>query len=304
MKGKSLIILGVIVLLVFVSYFVGRLSVGLLQTVKYPGTSIVSNTSNKYSLAPGGPKDQSTSTEERQTYTGGGSISTTGYSQTASFGLKIIKNASLNMFVSKGKFIETYNLISSMIAPYGGNVTNSYYSKEEDEYSGYIQVIVPKDKFDTVINKLGELGTITDLKISSTDITQEYVDLNSRLKVLEAQKELLTSWLKQAKTIDELLKIRSEIENVESQIEQIKGRLNYIALNTDFSTVDIYLKEGIPPKTTTPSIFDKLKDYIKIPLNAFIYSLIGLLIIIAFLIPWGLIGYGVYYTLKKLRLKG
>ncbi|MEM3872025.1 MAG: DUF4349 domain-containing protein, partial [Nitrososphaeria archaeon] len=96
----------------------------------------------------------------------------------------------------------------------------------------------------------------------------------------------------------------SEIENVESQIEQIKGRLNYIALNTDFSTVDIYLKEGIPPKTTAPSIFDKLKEYLKIPLNAFIYSLIGLLIIIAFLIPWGLIGYGVYYTLKKLRLKG
>lgn len=300
MKVKVLIILGIIIVLVFVSYFVGRFSIGLLQTAKYSGASIVSNTSSKYSPSLEATKDQTISTEQRQSYAGS-ATTTTSYSQTVSFGLKIIKNASLNMFVPKGKFIETYNLISSMIAPYGGSVISSSYSKEEDEYSGFIQIIVPKDKFDTIINKLGELGTITNLKISSTDITQEYVDLNSRLKVLEAQKELLTSWLKQAKTIDDLLRIRSEIENVESQIEQIKGRLNYIALNTDFSTIDIYIKEGNPPKTKIPSIFDKLKDYLKIPLNAFMYSFLGLLVIVAFFIPWGLIGYGVYYVAKKVR---
>jgi hypothetical protein len=106
----------------------------------------------------------------------------------SSFGLKIIKNANLNMYVNKGKFLETYNRISSMVETYGGSVINSNYSKENDTFSGFIEVIVPKEKFDSVINKLGELGSVTNLEISSSDVTQEYVDLIQDSKSLKHKK--------------------------------------------------------------------------------------------------------------------
>jgi len=300
MRLKTLIAVVVVVLIVFASYFVGKFSLELIGGSKYKAPSTLSESNRESSLNTKEKGSEPTFTVVGQAPYGS-VVSTT--APGTSFGLKIIKNANLNMYVDKGKFLETYNRISSMIETYGGSVINSNYSKENDIFSGFIEVIVPKEKFDSVINKLGELGNVTNLEISSSDVTQEYVDLNSRLKVLEAQKELLTSWLKQAKTIDELLKIRSEIEQVESEIEQIKGRLNYIALNTDFSKVDIYLKEGVPEKTSHGTIFDKIKDYLMVPVNAFIYSIVGLLVIVAFLIPWALLGFGIYSVVRKIKAK-
>ncbi|BAL80593.1 DUF4349 domain-containing protein [Caldisericum exile] len=298
MKRNIIIIAIIVIITILVSYVVGKFAFGLIDVQKY---SLIPPSSKKFEVETN-VKDESLLERKGQAFTIMTGTVQSGYSETASFGLKIIKNATIDIYVDKGKFLETYNTIASLVSPIGGSVINSYYSKDNDIYSGFIEILIPKDKFDFTINKLGELGNILNLKISSTDVTQEYVDLNSRLKVLDAQKELLTSWLKQAKTIDDLLRIRSEIENVESEIEQIKGRLNYIALNTDFSKIDIYLKEGTAPKTITTSIFDKIKDYLKVPLNAFLYSVIGLLVIIAFLIPWVLLGFGIYYLFKKIKI--
>jgi hypothetical protein len=84
---------------------------------------------------------------------------------------------------------------------------------------------------------------------------------------------------------------------------KIKGRLNYIALNTDYSKIDVYLKEGVPEKTSSGTIFDKIKDYLMAPVNAFIYSIVGLLIIVAFLLPWALLGFGIYAVARKIKAK-
>ena len=298
MKLKTLIVVVVVVLIVFASYFVGKFSLGLIGGSKYQNPSLMSEANRKSIISISKESNPSIIGQDK-----GAIYNVSPQPGNSSFGLKIIKNANLNMYVDKGKFLETYNRISSMVETYGGSVINSNYSKENDIFSGFIEVIVPKEKFDSVINKLGELGNVTNLEISSSDVTQEYVDLNSRLKVLEAQKELLTSWLKQAKTIDELLKIRSEIEQVESEIEQIKGRLNYIALNTDYSKIDIYLKEGAPEKTSHGTIFGKIKDYLMAPVNAFIYSIVGLLVIVTFLLPWALLGLGIYTVARKIKAK-
>jgi len=138
--------------------------------------------------------------------------------------------------------------------------------------------------------------------VSTDDVTSEYVDSTAKLKVLESQRDLLESWLKSAKNVDEMIKLRDEITQVEEQIETIKGRLNYIAFHTDFSDITISLseKEGSFNNTT---FWDTVVYWLKKPVQAFLYSLIGLLVSVLFAVPWVLLVFGIYKLVEKAKAK-
>jgi predicted AAA+ superfamily ATPase len=183
LRPKTLIVVVAVVLIIFASYFVGKFSLGLIGGSKYQKPSLMSEANRKSIISIIKESDPSIIVQDK-----GAIYNVSSKPGNSSFGLKIIKNANLNMYVNKGKFLETYNRISSMVETYRGSVINSNYSKENDTFSGFIEVIVPKEKFDSVINKLGELGSVTNLEISSSDVTQEYVDLIQDSKSLKHKK--------------------------------------------------------------------------------------------------------------------
>ena len=208
-------------------------------------------------------------------------------------GLKIEKHGFVSITVEKGHFMESWNNTTSFSETIGGKVVDSNYSKNGEFYNGTITVMVPSNQFDTFINKISEFGKVKNLDIKSEDRTSEYVDLNSRLKVLEAQRDLLLSWLKNAKSVSDMLKIRSQLSSVEQQLETIKGRLNYIAFHVDFSDVRITLTEN-PHIVSASPIMNEFKHYLNVTILAFIYSVMGMLIILVFVLPWLLLGFGIY----------
>lgn len=214
------------------------------------------------------------------------------------FGLKIVKNGNISMLANKGKFFETWQKIIASAQSISGTVASSNYYKQEDYYSGLITIVVPSDHFDIFNETISKLGTVISLNVSTQDVTGEYVDLSSKLKVLEEQRNLLLSWLKDAKNIDEMLKLRVEIQGIETEIETTKGRLNYIAFHTDFSEVTINLsekEESFKPQGLYLPVLNALKKLCE----ALIFSFFGLLIIIAFMLPWGLLGFGIYKFISR-----
>ncbi len=219
-----------------------------------------------------------------------------------SFGLKIMKHGTVQMQVDKGGFFDTWSKIVALTNSYSGNIANSSYHKESDFYFGSITVVIPSERFDEFVTTLQKYGKVESLNVSTDDVTSEYVDSTAKLKVLESQRDLLESWLKNAKNVDEMIKLRDEIAQVEEQIETIKGRLNYIAFHTDFSDITISLseKEGSFNNTT---FWDTVVYWLKKPLQAFLYSLIGLLVAILFAVPWVLLGFGIYKLLERARAK-
>ncbi len=124
-------------------------------------------------------------------------------------------------------------------------VESSEHAKGDDEQkSGYMVVRVPQQEFDSFMNSLETEDTnIKSRNQQSEDVTEEYVDLESRLKAKEAVEERLLQFMEQADKTEDLLKISDDLSKVQEDIEQIKGRMNYIENHVAYSTVHISIEE-------------------------------------------------------------
>ncbi len=286
---KNGIILGIIALLLLsTGFFVGKMFLGHSGRIN---ALLPENASTLKEWSDNAISSVSLETRNsRGVYKSG---SPSDVQEESKFGLKIEKHGFVSITVEKGCFMESWNDITSFSEAIGGKVVNSNYSKNGEFYNGTITVMVPSNQFDSFINKISEFGKVKNLDIKSEDRTGEYVDLNSRLKVLEAQRDLLLNWLKNAKSVSDMLKIRSQLSSVEQQLETIKGRLNYIAFHVDFSDIHITLTEN-PHSVSTSPIIIECKHYLNVTILAFIYSVMGMLIILVFILPWLLLGFGIY----------
>lgn len=113
---------------------------------------------------------------------------------------------------------------------------------------------VPVDEFETALRRLRGLAKrVLDENASGEDVTDQYVDLQSQLTNLEATRDRIKSFLDQAKTVDEALRINQQLADVEAQIEQIKGKMNYLSNRSAFSTLTVNIEPDLPPIVATPT---------------------------------------------------
>ena len=155
---------------------------------------------------------------------------------------RIIKNANLRMQVenvdeSSSKITLLTEEFKGFIA--GMNLTNNNY-----EISNKIRVKIPANNFELFIHRLSkEALFIAQKNITTQDVTEEYVDLQSRLKtkkeVMKKYAEILRS---KTKTVEEVLNAENMIRQLQEEIESAEGRLRYLSNQSSFSTivVDIY----------------------------------------------------------------
>lgn len=121
----------------------------------------------------------------------------------------------------------------------------AYTSNEgKDSYGdnlNYRQTIrVPADKFDTLVSELEKLAVKVEHKdINTRDVTEEFIDLETRLKTKKELELRYLEILKQARKVEEVLSVEREIGNVRGEIESMEGRLNYIKNLVSFSTLNL-----------------------------------------------------------------
>ena len=113
---------------------------------------------------------------------------------------------------------------------------------------------VPEDQFENALRRpCGLAQRVLDENATGEDVTDQYVDLQSQLTNLEATRDRIKSFLDQATTVDEALRINQQLSDVEAQIEHIKGKMNYLSDRSAFSTITINLEPDLPPVVTTPT---------------------------------------------------
>ena len=94
---------------------------------------------------------------------------------------------------------------------------------------------------------------VTDENASGEDVTDQFVDLQSRLANLEATQARVQSFLEDAKTVDEALRINQELAQIEAQIEEVKGRMNYLSDRSAFSTITVTISPQLPDIEPAPA---------------------------------------------------
>lgn len=163
----------------------------------------------------------------------------------------VIYNADISIEVNN--YQKAQEQIQNHADKLGGFVVqSSLHHSGSDEINGSLVIRVPQRNFYPFINELESISTkVVDRSIFGNDVTEEYVDLNSRLKSQQAVEERLLSFMAEAKNTEDLLKISSDLGRVQEEIERIKGRINYLENHVSFATISIYIREK---NITVPSI--------------------------------------------------
>lgn len=165
----------------------------------------------------------------------------------------VIKNGSMAIVVKDVK--ESLRQIQESAEAKGGYAVDSTLSYPTEQAYGSITVRIPSDKLDDVMLLVRNLA----LKVSSEqskadDVTDEYVDLTSRLRNLQATEAQFLEIMKKAGTVEETLQVQSELSSIRGQIEQTKGRMDYYEKSAAMALlqVSVALDEGSLPLTYAP----------------------------------------------------
>jgi hypothetical protein len=163
---------------------------------------------------------------------------------------------------------------------------------------GIIAIRVPQEKFHEVIQEVEKLGEVNEREVKGEDITESYVDLESRLKNLQKQEERLLEILNMCVNVEELLKVESEMERVRGEIEGLTGEIKYIEGRVELATITVSLTEAYKKKRT---MFPQVDWWI--PVNTGLQALFTItqeLITIAIVLaPFGVVGLPAYYLYKR-----
>jgi len=160
----------------------------------------------------------------------------------------IIKTGWLNLVVKD--VVDVAKKIAEYAEKSGGWVVYSNISERETIPSGTITVRVPAEKFEQAKEYFRSLAVrVTNESVQSQDITEEYTDLQARLRNLEATENQLLEIMKKAGTISETLDVFEQLTNIREQIERIKGKMEYLEQSVKMSsiTVNLALSEELLP---------------------------------------------------------
>jgi hypothetical protein len=116
-----------------------------------------------------------------------------------------------------------------------------------------ITVRVPRPRFDEAIARLEKLGDITHRNVSAEDVTDEYVDLELRLKNARAMRDQLVALLKGA-IVKDAVEIEKELAKVTEVIEQIEGRLKVMRDKVGYSSITVSFQANAPSPVRTNAI--------------------------------------------------
>jgi len=142
--------------------------------------------------------------------------------------------------------------IAQLAERFDGYVVSSRISGEEEEMRGRISIRVPDGKFELALTELRNLAVrVTSESTSSQDVTEEYVDLKSRLKNAEATEKQYLALLEKAEDVEDILRIYESLSRVRGEIEQIKGRMQYLERTSSMSLISVRLE---PEATAKPLV--------------------------------------------------
>jgi hypothetical protein len=105
---------------------------------------------------------------------------------------------------------------------------------------------VPSEFFQDTVDRLSELGTVRNARVTSQDVTERIVDLESQISTAEASVARLRDLIAEAATIDSIAQIESELLQRETNLEQLRGRLRTMEDQVALSTIVLTLREFSP----------------------------------------------------------
>lgn len=201
----------------------------------------------------------------------------------------VIYQAEVEMRVRN--FEKSIQILEEKAQRYGGYISESNVRKEgKEQVSGNIKLRIPQKNFRLFLHDAEAQATdVISRNITGQDVTEEYVDLESRLKSKKVVEERLISFMKDATKTEDLLKISSDLAAVQEEIETIEGKMKFLENQTSLSTINItlYEKKIVVPnlKKDELNTWERTKKQFMKSTNAILAGLSGLVVFVVGNLP-------------------
>jgi len=156
---------------------------------------------------------------------------------------KIIRTGDVSLEVDS--YEATYTKLSDLMTAEKGQIAAASTQKMANgKIQATVTLRVPPERFEAVLAKLKEFGSVRNQRIGSEDVTKAYIDLETRLKGKEILAERLRKLLAEGKgTVKELMEVEVQLGATNEAIEQIKGEIKYYDNLVGLSTITLRLSE-------------------------------------------------------------
>lgn len=159
-------------------------------------------------------------------------------------------------------FKEVSNRLPSFLSTYEAHISEENQSSDLYSIRTQYTIRVPAARFDTLVRSLQALSIHTEQKnISSHDVSEEYIDIEARLRTKKIYEEKYFQLLNKAKNLEELIEIQNQLRAIREEIESMEGRKKYLESRVSMSTIHLTLFEKTDYQYTEKEngIFYRLK---------------------------------------------
>lgn len=155
---------------------------------------------------------------------------------------KIIKTANVKLEV---KSYENYSLkVRNTIKKYGGYIAKEDNFNTEEKAEAVMSIRVPVQFFEPLINELpADDAKQLERNVNTEEVTGQIIDTKARLETRKVTRSKYLEFLKQSNKVEDILKVQSEINDIQEDIESAEGRLSQLSNEARYSTVNLTFYE-------------------------------------------------------------
>ena len=169
------------------------------------------------------------------------------FSRESSFsqGDYIIKTAYANTDVSSSNFENTINEVELLVKNFNGNISNTYLSTNYQGLKSYnLTMNIPAEDFENFLKAVEDISKFTNINLNANDVTKYVLDIDSRLKSLNDEKEALEEIKAEALSTSDKLQVQSQLRYINQDIQVLEGQKEYYENSVSYSSLTLDIREG------------------------------------------------------------
>ncbi|MFJ6750154.1 DUF4349 domain-containing protein [Streptomyces sp. NPDC091266] len=160
---------------------------------------------------------------------------------------------------------------------------------------------VPPEEYDAVLGRLSRLGTLVSREVSAKDVTDQVVDIDSRISSQRASVTRVRKLMEKATTISDIVSLESELNTRESSLESLEAQLKSLKERTGTATVTLVVRrpDADPPRKPEADGPTSFGDALAGGWHAFTAAVRWVLVVIGAVLPFA-VAAGLLYTLWRM----
>ena len=195
---------------------------------------------------------------------------------------------------------KTYAQIKQIVLQNNGFIQSDNTNKSYNTTTRHLTIRIPTNAFQNTIDSISKHVSYFDSKnISARDVTEEFIDLEARLKAKQTLEKRYLELLAKANNVKDMLEIERELSNIREEIEAKQGRLKYLEDKVSLSTINIEFYKQTAESGITVSYGAKMWNAVKSGFDALSSFFLGVLYIWPFIIILIIIFFGLKKWINK-----